>query len=145
MGFTLGLDAKLYYNSATEGSPTWVEITPVRDLTLNMDAATADVTTRASGGWRMQVPTLKEVSLDFQMIWDPSDAGFAVIHDAYIANSTVELLILDGPEDTAGSEGMRGSFGITAVPRNEALEDALMCDVSAVLAPNTTALWDTRS
>ena len=44
----LGINGKLYQNTGAYGSPTWVEITNVRDLTLNMDAAEADATTPGS-------------------------------------------------------------------------------------------------
>ena len=43
MPVKLGLDAKLFQNTGTYATPTWDEITNVRDLTLNLEAGEADV------------------------------------------------------------------------------------------------------
>ena len=58
MSTRLGMDAKLYRNSGSFGSPIWTEVTNVKDLTLNLEKGEADVTTRANGGWRATVGTL---------------------------------------------------------------------------------------
>ena len=44
MAVKLGLDAKLFHNTGSYATPTWDEITNVRDLTLNLEAGEADVT-----------------------------------------------------------------------------------------------------
>lgn len=77
MSVKLGLDAKLYYCVAgIGGTPTWVELTNVKNVTLNLQKGEADVTTRANNGWKATAATLKEGSIEFEMVWDPSDAGF---------------------------------------------------------------------
>ena len=55
MAVKLGLDAKLFHNTGSYATPTWDEITNVRDLTLNLEAGEADVTTRGNAGWRATV------------------------------------------------------------------------------------------
>ena len=57
MGIKLGMEAKLYRNTGTYALPTWVELTNVKDLTLNLEAGEADVTTRGNAGWRATVAT----------------------------------------------------------------------------------------
>ena len=61
MAVKLGLDAKLFRNTGTFATPTWNEITNVRDVTLNLEAGEADVTTRGNNGWRATVATLKDL------------------------------------------------------------------------------------
>ena len=68
MPVKLGLDAKLFQNTGTYATPTWDEITNVRDLTLNLEAGEADVTTRGNAGWRATVATLKDGSIEFEMV-----------------------------------------------------------------------------
>jgi len=68
MSVRLGLDAKLYRNTGTYDTPTWVEMTNVKDLTLNLESGEADVTTRANNGWRATVATLKDGSIEFEMV-----------------------------------------------------------------------------
>jgi hypothetical protein len=83
MGVRLGLEAKLYRNTGTSGSPTWTEMTNVKDLTLNLEASEADVTTRGNAGWRATLAALKDASIEFEMVWDTADAAFTAIKDAF--------------------------------------------------------------
>ena len=50
MAIVLGLDAKLFRGTA--GSQAATEVTNVKDLTLNLESGEADVTTRATQGWK---------------------------------------------------------------------------------------------
>jgi len=74
MATRLGMDAKLYRNTGDYATPTWVEVSNVKDVTLNLEKGEADVTTRANAGWRATVGTLKDASIEFQMVWDTVDA-----------------------------------------------------------------------
>ena len=58
MAIVLGLNAKLLRGAA--GSTGSTEVKNVKDLTLNLESGEADVTTRATGGWRATAGTLKE-------------------------------------------------------------------------------------
>ena len=80
----LGLDAKLYRNTGTYAAPTWDIIGNVKDLTLNLETGEADVSTRANNGWRATVGTLKDASLEFEMVWDSADTDFTSIRDAFL-------------------------------------------------------------
>jgi len=126
--FVLGMNAKLYYGAA--GGPANTEMTNVRNVTLNLEAGEADVTTRANSGWRATAPTLRECSVDFEMIWDPSDAGFAAVKNAYLTNGLIALKVLD----RANGQGQDGDFSITSFSRSEELEEAITVSVTAKLA-----------
>ena len=130
----LGLDAKLYYNTGTYASPTWTEITNVKDLTLNLEKGEADVSTRGGNGWKQTVGTLKDASIEWGMVWDPDDTAFTAIKNAFINNTSIEFLVLDGSSSPASGvtvQGLRAECSITGFTRNEALEDALSVDVTA--------------
>jgi hypothetical protein len=126
--FVLGMNAKLYYGTA--GGPANTEMTNVRNVTLNLDAGEADVTTRANQGWRATAPTLRECSVEFEMVWDPADAGFAAVKNAYLTNGLIALKVLD----KAGGQGPDGDFSITSFSRSEELEEAITVSVTAKLA-----------
>mgnify|MGYP002625510861 FL=1 len=96
MGVRLGLEAKLFRNSGSYASPTWEELPNVKDLTLNVEAGEADASTRGNGGWRATLATLKDGSIEFEMIWDTADAGFTAIKDAFFNNTPIEFAALDG-------------------------------------------------
>jgi len=130
MGIRRGMDGKLYRNTGTYALPSWEEIGNVKDLTLNLEQGEADVTVRANAGWRATIGTLKDGSIEFSMIWDTGDPGFAAIKDAWFNNTPIEMAVLDGPVDVPGSEGLRATFSVIKFGREENLEDAMMVPVS---------------
>ncbi len=95
MAIVLGLDAKLL-----RGDAGATEVKNVKDLTLNLESGEADVTTRATGGWRASAATLKEASLEFGILYDTEDADFQAFQEAYFGNTPIALFITDG---TAGA------------------------------------------
>jgi hypothetical protein len=135
MAIKLGMEAKLLYKAGGQaGGGAWTALNNVRDVTLNLEAGEADVTTRANAGWRAIVQTLKEASVEFEMVWDTADAGFAAVKDAYLSNAPIGLQILDG----TGGQGLQADFMITAFSRNEALEEAITVSVTAKVTYSTT-------
>lgn len=131
MGIKLGMDARLYRNTGTHDVPVWTELSNVKDVTLNLEKGEADVTTRANSGWKATAATLKDASIEFEMVWDTSDTGFTAIQQAYFNNTTIELAAMDGPIATAGSQGLRASMMITNFSREEPLEEAISVKVTA--------------
>ena len=123
MAIVLGLDAKLFRGTA--GSQAATEVTNVKDLTLNLESGEADVTTRATQGWKATAATLKEASLEFEMVWDTSDAGFKAIKDAYFNNTAIALFASDGD-----GNGLDADFVVTSFSRSEPLEEALTVSVT---------------
>jgi hypothetical protein len=130
MAVKLGLDAKLYRNTGTYTTPTWNEVKNVKDVTLNLEAGEADVTTRGNAGWRATVATLKDASIEFEMVWDSADDDFAAIRDAFLNRTPIELAVMDGDITTTGSQGLRASCIVTNFSRNEALEEAITVSVT---------------
>lgn len=133
MALRLGMDAKLYYGAA--GGTAATELTNVKDVTLSLETGEADVTTRANEGWRATVATLKDGSVEFEMVWDTQDAGFAAIKDAFFNNTPIALAILDGE----GGSGLDADFTITSFSRSEALEEAITVSVTAKPTYSTRA------
>jgi len=137
MAHVLGLAAKLYYNTGSYASPTWTLIGNVKDVTLTLEKGTADITTRAAAGWRATVGTLKDLTIEFAMVWDTTDAAFTAIQTAFMNNTSIEVVALDGLVATTGSQGPRVTCDVTSFSRSEPLEDALT--VSVTLKPTYSA------
>ena len=134
MGVVLGLNGKAYRNvGGTYAAPTWSLIDNIRDVTLNLEKGEADVTTRGAQGWRLKAFTLKEGTLDFQMVWDTGDADFTAFKDAYFNDTPILCWFADGLAATTGSQGLKAWFSVGNFTRNEQLEEAMLVDVS--LAP----------
>ena len=133
--FVLGMNAGLYQGDAGETDPDMMtKVDNVRDVTLQMEAGSADITTRGNSGWRATAPTIRECTVEFQMIWKPGDAVFDAIKTAFLTAGTVALAVLDQLATVSGAQGPLGDFSILNFTRNESLEEAIVADVTAKLA-----------
>ena len=136
MAIKLGMDAVLNFKSGgVGGAGSWTEPANVKDVTLSLETGEADITTRANAGWRATVGTLKEASVEFEMVWDTADAGFTAIKDAFFNNAVIGLQVLDGP----AGEGLEADFSITNFSRSEQLEEALTVSITAKVTYDGTA------
>ena len=132
MAVVLGLDAVLY--RGTSGTKATTEVTNVKDLTINLESGEADVTTRATEGWKAAVATLKEGSLEFGMLYDTADADFQAFQSAYFSNTPMALFVSDG----AGT-GLDADFSITGFNITQHLEQAMTVSVQAKPTASTRA------
>ena len=141
MAAITGYFCKLYRNTGTYGSPTWVEVLPTRDVKSNCVMNEIDASVRGGNGWQQNVPGLKNLTLEFNLLWDSTDASLTAISDAYFANppTTIEFLALSGPIGTAGNKGIRAVCYVTNFSRNEGLEEAVTVDVTAKPAAGVNA------
>ena len=125
MGIRLGMDAKLFHGPA--GTTASTELANTRDVTLNLETGEADVTTRGNQGWRATAATLKEGTVEFEMVWDTDDTGFNAIKDAFFNNTAIALAVLDRDNGS----GLDADFMITNFSRSEPLEEAITVSVTA--------------
>lgn len=132
MAVVLGLDAKLLRGPA--GSSGATEVKNVKDLTLNLESGEADVTTRATSGWRVSVATLKDASLEFGILYDAEDADFTAFQSAYFGNAPMALFVTDGD-----GHGLDADWSITGFSVEQPLEDALTVSVTAKPTASTRA------
>jgi hypothetical protein len=143
MSVKLGLDAKLYLCAAgIGGTPTWTEVTRAKDVTLTVSKGEADVSTRGGGGWKATVGTLKDASIEFELVYDPADEAFELLRDAFLDGTALGLAAMDGVITAVGSQGLWADCAILKFDRKEPLEQALTVSVSA--KPTLTAnapLW----
>ena len=132
MAIVLGLDAKLLRGAA--GATAATEVTNVKDLTLNLESGDADVTTRATKGWKASVATLKEASLEFGILYDTEDADFTAFQTAYFSNTPMALFVTDG-----NGSGLDADWSITGFSMEQNLEEAVTVSVTAKPTASTRA------
>ncbi len=126
----LGMEGKLYYNAGDYATPDWKELKNAKDVTLNLEKGEADVTTRGNAGWKATVGTLKEGSIEFEMVWDTEDAGFTALQNAWFGDTPVEMAVMDGPIAQTGSQGLRATMSVISFSRKEPLEEAMSVSVT---------------
>ncbi|MEX2670926.1 MAG: phage tail tube protein [Phycisphaeraceae bacterium] len=147
MSFKLGMEGRLYFSSTLldestqPGTLTWDEQANVRDVTINLETGEADVTTRANNGWRATRATLKDGSIEFEMVWDSDDPGFTAVKDAWLSSGEIAIAAMDGDIGEAGNQGLASNFTVTNFSRSEPLEEAIT--VSVTLKPSSFTQWYT--
>lgn len=147
MGYKLGKDCKAYFFTSvltekwdgTGAAPTNTEMPNVKDVTVNLETGEADITTRANNGWRATAATLKNGSVEFEMIWDPADPGFTKIQTAWSNSEEIGLAFMDGAIEASGSSGLASNFTVTNFSRSEPLEEAVK--VSVTVKPSSFTEW----
>ena len=83
----LGLDAVLTIDGA--------EIKNVKDLTVNLEKAEADASTRANNGWRATVGTLKDASIEFTVLNKNADTSFGMLQGLWSSGTPCDVGITD--------------------------------------------------
>lgn len=134
MSVQVGIDMYLYRNTATFGSPTWVIIENVRDLTAPDAFGEADVSRRMTGqtALKQTEPTLREFEAEWDMVRDEGDADFLALRTAFAARTLTEFAFASGAIATTGTVYYRVETKLFEFSRNEALEDANSYHVKAL-------------
>lgn len=132
--FLLGQYAGIYFGAADADLAAMTELTNVKDVTLNHETESTDITTRANSGWKASAATTKSCTAEFEMQYKPGDAGFDAIQSAWLNSTPIELAILTEKKDQATAQGPKGNFVITNFSRKEALNEAIGVSVSAELS-----------
>lgn len=127
--FVLGKDAKAYYGTSGQPLSALTELTNVRDLTLNRGRSEADVTTRGSA-WDLIAVVRKNASIDFEMLFKKSDAGFDAIRAAFDDGTELEMAFLTGDKGTSGTKGIQASFSVFQFNESQNLDGVLTVDVT---------------
>ena len=73
------------------------------------------------------------------MNWDPADAGFTALQEAWANSDEIAIAAMDGDIATSGSQGLAGNFTVTNFSRSEPLEEAVT--VSVTLKPSSYTTW----
>lgn len=128
MGVKLGFNCKMFRNTGTWGSPTWVAVPLVRDLKVSGNFAEWEATVRGSGGNAQAEPTELAWSAEGQLLWDPSDASMTAIVTAAMARSSVDIALLDGAASGASSQGVRALWKFFKFERGEELKNGVVID-----------------
>jgi len=130
MSAKTGRQAKLYYKTPHIDSPgSWNEIENVMgDLMLSDEKGEAEVTTRGSGGYRQFLTTLIAAGVEFKMVWDPDDADFEALHDAYHNDSLIGIAVMDGAIDSG--TGLIADMKVFKFSRGEPMEDVMTAEVT---------------
>jgi len=127
----IGKDCKLYYNSGTHFSPTWIEIERAINVSASITKNEADVSSRQSG-WQMVMGALKvlEITFNYRHI-QGTDGTFAALRAAFFAGTPVQFLMLDAPRTENGAEGILAFCEIMNMNPGQELEGSQEWEITA--------------
>lgn len=112
----LGLEATLEINGALYSN--------VKDLTISLEKAEADASTRLSQGWRATVGTLKDASIEFTILNVVSDTAFADLRNWWSTGEAIDVVI----SDAGGSLAL--TCEVMTFNVNQNLEEVISADVT---------------
>jgi hypothetical protein len=132
-GNLTGRDCYSYYNAGTFGTPTWTLMTRVIDLTYQMAAEWADVSSRASV-WKMEAKALVGLIVNFGYRYkNATDAVFAALRGYAMGVTKQELALADGVIATTGTQYLRATYQFEIGQFGQQLTSGVQVDFSAHL------------
>ena len=113
---------RLYYNSATDASPTWVEIAKAKDVSYPIDIGEAEANAR-DNEYKSSEPTLIGVELTFGYQYEP---GADTVYDALLAMATgrtaKQFAVADGDLTLTGARYLKFFGKIFGIGNDQPLE-----------------------
>jgi hypothetical protein len=137
-GLHVGVAERIYYNSATYNSPTWVAIAIAGDVSINLEKSMSEVKSRASS-WATNLPALKSADLEFDVLGDKSNTAYDVLRDYFINDTLADFAVADQAIATTGCEYFRAQYYLSGFSIDEKLENAETAKVTAKLGYSTNA------
>lgn len=113
----LGIKCKLYYNTASFVTPTWVEITCVSDFTQSVEWDVAEVLSRLTR-IKQGVKTMLGLSWSGKLKVSDTDAAYQAIMASLVSDGALDVMVLNGDKTATGSIGYRCDVQV-----NSATED----------------------
>ena len=138
-----GYEAETSHNTGAYGTPVWDAVDLIQDtLELNLQKDEADVTTRAGNGWKQRMGTLKDGTVQFQMLWESADADFAAFRDAWLNDTLIDLAVMDQDITVSDAQGLRAEMDVLNFSRSEPLNGALTASINMAPGAGTNApVW----
>tara|TARA_B100001778_G_C18554983_1_gene614866 strand:- start:355 stop:810 length:456 start_codon:yes stop_codon:yes gene_type:complete len=110
------------------GSPTYVVVDNVTDLSASLSVDTRDTTTKNNGGYKALLPGLKSLSVNFSAMYaDDATQGFDELMTAYNAGTKQAVKVtsydFNGTAEIVGDHRLKFDAYITSVEWSAGTED----------------------
>lgn len=118
----VGIDCKLYVNTGTYASPTWVEVIDAIDVNIPDTRAEGNSSVRGRN-MSSVTPGQRAFECTFDMRYDNDATAYEAIKAAYDARTVLGILMTDGPRATVGTEGFRVDTYVMDMTKSEPMND----------------------
>lgn len=120
--------SKLYRNTGSYGSPVWNEIPACKDIKYTYEDTQHEVTSKIGEGNKQFVATLRDLTVEFSMQYDPANDDYIALEDAAWNRTAIMFAVMDGPITTPGSRGIRITAGIFNFGNNAPMDGTLVVE-----------------
>lgn len=127
---TTGHNMKLYRNTGTPATPTWVELAEVGDVNLaDFTRGLAELKRRANQFTKNIATLIQTIAIEFRLHYGLDATNFDAIRTNFLAGTVEEWAIFNGDIATVGNEGLRCPVIVENFPWDQPLEDVAGNDV----------------
>jgi hypothetical protein len=120
----------LYYNTGTNASPVWVEITKAKDVSFPIQMGEADTSARDNEFKTYEV-TLIGVELTFGYQYEPgTDTVFAALMSMALARTAKQFAAADGPIASTGTNYLKFFGKVFGLGSDQPLDGAETKDLT---------------
>lgn len=134
----IGIEAKVYYSVGGVGVGTYNELAIVGEVTGSDARTKSEVKLRGSDVTLYDVG-MRERAVTFQMLYEPTNAGFTAIKTAYASRADIGLAFLDEAR-AASVAGWEGDYKIASFSQPQQVDQTWMVDVEAVPSAKAGAI-----
>lgn len=146
IGAKAGTAAQVYRNTGSWASPSWSAL-PALDIKFSDKPAAMYDSSDRTISVNTKTPTRYEWSLEFECIWNASNAGLVALVAAAQSGAVFEMLATDDAVATSGTKGLRAEWALESGWDNDAkLQDKQLLKFKCVphgLFTNAPARWTT--
>lgn len=134
MPLKIGNDMKAYHNTGTNGSPTWVEMKQIGDVTVDLNVGEAEVDLRESN-WILNLPAKLSAGINIALASNPGmTTVFDVLRTNFFARTIKQYAICNGVLATTGTEYFKAFCLISSFPWAQPTQEMASHDMTLALA-----------
>jgi len=134
-----GKDCLVYRSTgASFGSPTWVAISHIQDLTRADQRSRSDVSGKGEDIKTFDVGA-RAIETSFKLVCVRADASQVIFAAALVARTPIQLLVLNGTTAVNGAKGINADWYIEKFDESQPLDGNLTYDVTIVPAKTANA------
>jgi len=132
-----GIACGAYRNTGNYGTPTWVEMTFVKDGKNNIPWDLVEASIRATRA-KLYAKTQVDLKPQLTMRADDADTAYVAMFAAAVsATALLDLMILDGDIATEGAMGLRAEWNVSFTDQGQGSGDVVYTTFD--LAPGWTS------
>lgn len=138
-----GREWKIYRNTATYATPTWTQVAERKDISIGLSKDEIE-SLRDGAEFREYLPGFKDMTIEFPIRYTNANTNLVAFKDDFFGDTSTsfDLLILDGPQGTSGSQGIRAMVTLTGFDMSAGLAEESTVDLTFRPTYNTDGETD---